>query len=80
MSESRRSDLYLSAFLVTKGIKLKGLVEEGGRKLFVFDAPEEEVQKLEIAYSNRNSEESKVSALDFADNIRSMKRLCYKGM
>jgi hypothetical protein len=76
--KARRSDLYLAAFLVTKKVKLLGMEgKDPAKKLFVFDATDEAVRDLEVAFSNRQSTESLVSALEYADNIRSMKRLCY---
>lgn len=71
----KTSDLYYAAFLKVAGVKLLDPVREGKRVTFVFEASEA-IRDLKKDYFTRTA---KVSALDFADEIRSMKALLHLG-
>ena len=69
----RTSDLYFAAYLKVAGVDFTGTTKEGTRVFFLFD-PVEGMADLKKQYFNRYA---KVSALTYADEIRSMKNLTY---
>ena len=71
----RTSDLYYAAYLRTAGVPLVESVREGGRVFFVFEKSES-INELKKQYFNRTS---RVAALTYADEIRSMKALTHMG-
>ena len=71
----RTSDLYYAAYLKVAGVMLDGCVREEGRVFFVFESTEAS-SDLKQQYFNRTS---KVPALSYADEIRSMKALTHMG-
>ena len=66
-------DLYYAAYLKVAKVKLEGTEKQGNRVFFVFERTEM-LKKLELEYYNRIS---KVSALDYADEIKVMKSLTH---
>jgi len=69
------SDLYYAAFLKTADVDLIGTKKEGRRVIFRFeDRGDGVLSRLQIDYINRSS---KIVALDYADNIKSLKSLCH---
>ena len=69
---SKTCDLYLAAFLVTAGCQMKDPSRESKRVYFVFEHTEI-IEKLKLDYLTRNT---KVDALTYADNVKSLKSLC----
>jgi len=69
----RTSDLYYAAYLRVAGIPLLEAAKEDRRVFFVFENIEG-IQDLKKQYFNRTS---KVPALTYADEIRSMKALTH---
>lgn len=72
-SKYKTSDLYFSAFLRVAGVKFLESVKEEGRFFFVFENSEG-IRDLKREYFNRTA---KVSALDYADEIRNMKAMLH---
>ena len=70
----RTSDLYYAAFLRVACVPLVDVVREGERVFFVFENSPE-IRQIKREYFNR---EAKVSAMDYADEIRAMKSLCHE--
>ena len=71
----RTSDLYYAAYLKVAGCLLKGTDREGRRVFFIFEKSDL-ISDLIQQYFNRTS---KVPALTYADEIRSMKALTHIG-
>ena len=71
----KTSDLYYAAYLRVAGVKFLEPVRDGKRVVFVFEASEA-IRDLKRDYFTRAA---KVSALDFADEIRSMKAIIHLG-
>ena len=71
----RTSDLYYAAYLKVAGCLLKGTERDGRRVFFIFEKSEL-ISDLKQQYFNRTS---KVPALTYADEIRSMKALTHIG-
>lgn len=71
----KTSDLYFSAFLRVAGVKFLEAVRENGRFFFTFENGEA-IRDLKREYFNRTA---KVSALDYADEIRNMKAMLHLG-
>lgn len=71
----RTSDLYYAAYLKVAGCLLKGTDREGRRVFFIFEKSDL-ISDLKQQYFNRTS---KVPALTYADEIRSMKALTHIG-
>lgn len=65
-------DLYLAAFFVSAGCPIKETIKDPRRVYFLFDKPEI-IERLREDYFTRKS---KVDALSYADNIKSLKSLC----
>jgi len=71
--EYKTSDLYFAAYLKVAGVEFCGTTKEGNRVFFLF-TPTEGMSDLKTQYFNRYA---KVSALTYADEVRSMKGLTY---
>lgn len=71
--EVKYSDLHFAAFLKTAGCMLKRHERKGKRIFFIFEKTPG-IKKLKEEYWNRSA---KVIALNYADNLRSLKSLCY---
>jgi len=69
----KTSDLYLASYLKTKGMVLQNTEKEEGRVTFLFE-DDGTIKDLKKEYFNR---EGFIPALDFVDEIRSMKSLTY---
>lgn len=66
----KTSDLYYAAYLQVAGVKfIEAARDEGGRVFFAFE-PGEAMRELKREYFNHTA---KVSALDYANAIRTMK-------
>lgn len=65
-------DLYLAAFLSTSGCPIKKTSKDE-RRVFFFFEEDTKVEDLKSKYYLRSS---KVDALTYADNIKSLKSLC----
>ena len=72
----RTSDLYLAAYLKAVGLDFKDTVRVNNEVYFIFEF-HEDIQDLKKSYFNR---EGKVSALDYADELRALKTLCHNRM
>jgi hypothetical protein len=73
-NQYRTSDVYYAAYLKVAGVPFLGTEREGNRVYFLFEAIEG-LKDLKAQYFNRTA---KVSALNFADEIRSMKTMTYE--
>lgn len=74
--EYKTSDIHLAAFLKTIGIRMlktERAPQNHGRVVFVFEKTQD-VEALQMSYWNR---QSKVDALTFADNLKSLKTLVH---
>ena len=71
----RTSDLYYAAYLRVAGVPLLESEKEDRRVFFVFENTDS-ISELKKQYFNRSS---KVPALTYADEIRSMKALTHRG-
>lgn len=69
----RTSDLYYAAFLRVAGVRFIEAIREQGRVFFSFENSES-IRDLKREYFNRSA---KISALDYADEIRSMKAMIH---
>lgn len=69
----KTSDLYFAAYLKVAGVELLGTEREGRKVVFLFRKTDS-IQDLKRAYFNRSS---KVVALNYVDEIRSMKSLTF---
>ena len=72
-NDYRTSDLYYAAYLKVAGVEFRGTTKEGNRVFFLFENVEG-MSDLKKQYFNRFA---KVSALTYADEVRSMKNLTY---
>ena len=72
-STYRTSDLYYAAFLRVAGVKFIETTRDQGRVFFSFENGES-IRDLKKEYFNRSA---KISALDYADEIRSMKAMIH---
>ena len=69
------SDIYYAAYLKVAGVPFTGTERDGGRILFLFDAPDPSViRDLKNTYFNRTA---KVVAMSYADECRAMKQLTH---
>ena len=69
----KTSDLYFSAYLKTAGVRFVGTEKEGQKVFFVFEKTDM-IRDLKREYFNRTA---RIPALNFVDEIRSMKSLTY---
>lgn len=67
------SDLYYAAYLKVAEVPFLGTKREGNRMFFLFE-PSDAMNDLKVSYFSRIS---KVSALTYADEIKSMKSLTH---
>ena len=72
-NQYKTSDLYYAAYLRVAGVPLLEATKEDRRVFFVFEYIDG-IQDLKQQYFNRSS---KVPALSYADEIRSMKALTH---
>ena len=72
-SQYRTTDLYYAAYLKVAEVKFLETVRENGRIFFVFER-QEGIRTLKNQYYARIS---KVPALTYADEIKTMKTLTY---
>lgn len=70
----RTSDLYYAAYLKVASVSFLRIEREGRRVFFVFE-DNGSVEDLKNQYFNRTS---KVVALSYADEIKTMKSLTYE--
>jgi len=70
----RTPDLYLSAFLLTKGITLKGTEQAEGRTFFFFQDKGEVEELVQQYYGNAS-----VPALSYKGSLRELKVLLHGG-
>jgi len=71
----RTSDLYYAAYLKVAGVVFLDTEKEGHRIFFVFEN-NNSIKELKKEYFNRTS---RVPALTYADEIRTMKSLTHMG-
>ena len=71
----RTSDLYYAAYLKVAGVILLDTERDGSRIFFVFENSTN-IKDLKKEYFNRTS---RVPALTYADEIRTMKSLTHMG-
>lgn len=69
----RTSDLYFAAFLKTAGVPLIDSVKTDGRTYFIFEK-QDSIPDLKRGFFNRTA---KIAALDYADDIRSLKSMTF---
>lgn len=69
----RTTDMYYAAFLRVAGVKFLEANRENGRVFFSFENGDS-IRDLKREYFNRSG---KVSALDYADEVRNMKSLTH---
>lgn len=72
-NEYKTSDLYFSAYLKVAGVELLGTERQDRKVIFIFRKIET-IKELKREYFNRTA---KVVALNYVDEIRSMKSLTY---
>jgi hypothetical protein len=72
----RTSDLYFAAYLKAIGLEFKDHVRLDGEVYFIFEF-RDDIQDLRKSFFNR---QGKVSALDYADELRALKSLCHNRM
>ena len=70
----KTSDLYYAAFLKVAGVPLQETAREGSRVVFIFEH-QDTIRDLKSQYFARTA---KVSALTYADEIRTMKALTHE--
>lgn len=73
LKEYRTRDLYLSAYLKAVGVPFLGTHKVSGNVLFIFEN-RDDLRVLKDAFFNRSGQ---VSALDYADELRALKSMCY---
>jgi len=76
----RTADLYYAAYLRVAGCSMieATVVKEGGQKrVFFYFEPSEGLKDLKRDYFNRKG---KVAALQYADEVRSMKNLTHEAL
>lgn len=72
----RTTDLYLAAYLKASGLEFKDTKRVNNEVNFIFEYTDE-ISELKKSYFNR---EGRVSALDYADELRALKTLCHNRM
>lgn len=69
------TDLYFAAYLQTAGVRMIRTDRQGqGRLTFVFDNSMSNIDGLKTAWFNKTG---KVSALEYANNIKNLKHICH---
>ena len=75
-NRNRTSDLYFAAFLKVVGVPFLGTEKEDRRVFFIFeDDGAGTIRDLQNEYFSRK--ENKISALNYADEIKAMKSLTH---
>lgn len=69
----RTRDLYLAAYLKAAGVPFRDTQKASGSVYFIFEHCAN-IRDLKNAFFSR---EGQVSALDYADELRALKTLCY---
>lgn len=69
----RTKDLYLAAYLKAVGLPFLGTHRVSGLVYFIFERSDN-VRSLKTSFFNR---EGVVPALDYADELRALKSLCF---
>ncbi len=72
MDTYKTSDLYLSAFLIARGMKLRDTVSNGRKTLFVFDDTNERERLLEAFFND-----GLVSAKAFKGALQDLKTIIF---
>lgn len=72
----RTSDLYLSAFLVTSGMRIEDCLLEDNKVVFVIEA-HQDTGLLKRVYYNKTG---KIPAREYAENIRLLKNRVHEEM
>jgi hypothetical protein len=72
METYRTSDLYLSAFLKAKGMRLKDKVGNGGRFVFIFDDREDRKQLIQEFFND-----GLVSITAFKNALQDLKTMVF---
>lgn len=68
-------DLYLAAFFLSAGFKMaKSIRDTKSRRVYFIFEKNPLLEESKLKYFSR---EAKVSALNFADNVKSLKSLCH---
>lgn len=72
--EYRTSDLYFAAYLQTAKCKLTGSeIDDNHKVTFIFEE-NPRIKDLLLGWTNRTEH---VCALDYADNIKNLKAICF---
>jgi hypothetical protein len=72
METYKTSDLYLSAFLKAKGMRLKDTVKNGGRFVFIFDDREDRNQLIQEFFND-----GQVSITAFKNALQDLKTMVF---
>lgn len=73
--EFRTSDLYFAAYLQAAGVPMSRTERNGNGKVsFIFDISVSNIEELKRAWFNRSG---RVTALPYADAIKSLKSICH---
>ena len=75
MDYYKTSDLYYAVYLMVAGVPFVDTLREGHRVYFLFEATEG-MRDLKNGYYSRSS---KVPALSYADEVRTLKALTHAG-
>lgn len=70
----RTPDLYFAAYLQTAGVELLKHERENNRVYFVFSVDIANIEELKTQWFNSTG---KVSALNYANNVKSLKSICH---
>lgn len=71
----RTSDLYFAAYLQVAGVQMLKTDRNGsGKVTFIFDTSIANIEELKAAWFNQSG---KVSALPYANAIKSLKSICH---
>jgi hypothetical protein len=74
-NDFRTSDLYFAAYLQVAGVQMLRTDRNGnGKVTFIFDTSIANVEELKAAWFNQSG---KVSALPYANAIKSLKSICH---
>lgn len=73
----RTTDMYYAAYLKVAKVPLKTTTQEGGRVVFLFDAPD--AATMRALKNDYFSGHAKVSALEYKQAIQTMKQLTHMG-
>jgi len=74
-ADFRTSDLYFAAYLQVAGVQMLRTDRNGsGKVTFIFDTSIANIEELKSAWFNQSG---KVSALPYANAIKSLKSICH---